>query len=291
MLMPRGKKEKVFDTSVAKIRNFYKRWNIDFTENERWQDFKNRALNAYETHIGRTLFVRENAETEFSKIIGRHTKSVRNYWDDNIMFDSSLAKSPTYNYLHDESDIKKFVFGIQAVFWMQTIEWESKNLFLVDIKEAIEVTGVPIEIAKQGNEIFFYPAGAKLLDEKLINDNLDWLSKYPNSYQLFKDALLSVGVKGKERHVIDNLRLSLELLIKAIMNNNKSLENQKSELGLFFKRKISSLEISNLYMQVLDYYTKYQNDKAKHSDNVKPDEVEFILYLTGNLMRFLLTRD
>lgn len=289
--MPRRKKEKKLETPVEKIRNFYKRWNIDFTESERWQDFKNRALNAYETHVGRKLLIVENAEAEFAKIIGRHTKSVRNFWDANLMFDQALAQSPAYNYLHDEVDIKKFVLGIQSIFWMEKINWEIKQDFLEDITEAVEVTGVPIEIADQGDDVFFYPSGAKLLDEKLVNDNLDWLNNYPNSYQLFRDALLSVGIKGKERHVIDNLRLSLELLVKAILNNNKSLENQKSELSLFFKSKNSSSEISNLFMQMLDYFTKYQNDKAKHSDRAKADEVEFILYITGNLMRFLLTRD
>jgi hypothetical protein len=172
---------------------------------------------------------------------------------------------------------------------MDTIDQDNKNAFLEDIEQAIQITGVPIEIANTEKDIFLYPAGAKLLDEKLVNDNLNWLSAYPNSYQLFKDALISIGMKGKERHIIDNLRLSLELLLKAVLNNNSSLEKQKSDLGNFFKANKTSTEISNLYMQVLDYFTKYQNDKAKHSDTAKVEEVEFILYLTGNLMRFIRT--
>lgn len=290
--MPKKKKKKiVFESDTQKIHNFHKRWNIDLTEDQKWQDFKDRVLNAYAAHIGRHIFMRENAENEFFKLIGRHLRTVRNYFEANIVFDETLMKSSAYNYLLDEADSKKFVFGVQVIFWMDTLDWNMTYDFLEDIKEAVAISGVPLEIVDTNEDVLFYPAGAKLLDEKLVNDNLIWLGSHPNSYQLFKDALLAIGIKGKERYVVDNLRLSLELLLKAVLSNNKSLENQKSELGLFFKGKSTSTEISNLYMQVLDYFNKYQNDKAKHANIVRKDEVEFILYLTGNLMRFLLSRN
>jgi hypothetical protein len=46
------------------------------TENDRRQDFKNGALNAYETYIGRKLLIRENAETEFAKKLLEDTQKV-----------------------------------------------------------------------------------------------------------------------------------------------------------------------------------------------------------------------
>ena len=136
----------------------------------------------------------------------------------------------------------------------------------------------------------FYPEGAELLDAKLVNDNLDWLTDFPNVYSPFKDALQHIGMKGKERFVVDNLRLSLELLLKEKLKNSKSIEKQKDEIGKYLKEKNTSSEISNLFWQALDYYSKYQNNNAKHNDTVNPDEVEFILYLTGTLMRFILTQ-
>lgn len=145
-------------------------------------------------------------------------------------------------------------------------------------------------LSETDTEILFYPAGAKLLDEKLVNDNLDWLQRYPKSYEPFKIAVTELGVKGKERHVLDNLRLSLELLLKELLNNGKSLENQKNEVGQYLKAKKTSPEITNLFWVVSDYYSKYQNENAKHSTEAPSDEVEFILYLTGTLMRFLLTK-
>jgi hypothetical protein len=35
-----------------KLKGFYKRWKIDISEDEKWQEFKNRVLNAYEKHLG-----------------------------------------------------------------------------------------------------------------------------------------------------------------------------------------------------------------------------------------------
>lgn len=60
-------------------------------------------------------------------------------------------------------------------------------------------------------------------------------------------------------------------------------------IGNYLKSRNISPEISNLLERVLDYYAKYQNNKAKHDCAVLFSEVEFILYLTGTVMRFLLT--
>jgi hypothetical protein len=39
------------------------------------------------------------------------------------------------------------------------------------------------------------------------------------------------------RNVLDDMRLSLELLLKAVLGNDKSLENQIPQLGGFIKEK------------------------------------------------------
>jgi hypothetical protein len=120
--MAKKKRKEISESPVLKIQNFYRRWNIDLDENEKWRDFRDRAMNGYEEHIGKHLAIRENAETEFFKLIGKHQKSVRNFYDSNMIFDTSLAQSPSYNYLLDEVDIKKF-FLVFKLFsgWTQLI--------------------------------------------------------------------------------------------------------------------------------------------------------------------------
>lgn len=269
-----------------RIIDFYKRWNIDLNEKERWHSFRNRVLNSY-MKIGRAISYSSEMENEFFELIGIH-KRPANIFDFNVL-ENELSKSPTYNYLFDTNDMKGFILGIQAVFWLKELTKAQKKDFLIGIQEAVSITGVPLGIKQTESEIIFYPEGAKLLDEKLINDNLDWLSAHPKSYETFKMSLMEIGIQGKERNVVDHLRLSLELLLKDIFNNGKSLENQKSDIGNYLKSKNISPEISNLLERVLDYYAKYQNNKAKHDCAVLSSEVEFILYLTGTAMRFLLT--
>lgn len=269
-----------------RIIDFYKRWNIDLNEKERWHSFRNRVLNSY-MKIGTAISYSSEMENEFFELIGIH-KRPANIFDFNVL-ENELSKSPTYNYLFDTNDMKGFILGIQAVFWLKELTKAQKKDFLIGIQEAVSITGVPLGIKQTESEIIFYPEGAKLLDEKLINDNLDWLSAHPKSYETFKMSLMEIGIQGKERNVVDHLRLSLELLLKDIFNNGKSLENQKSDIGNYLKSKNISPEISNLLERVLDYYAKYQNNKAKHDCAVLSSEVEFILYLTGTVMRFLLT--
>jgi len=266
-----------------RVKGFYKRWNIQFDETSQWENFKNRVLNAYEFDISKQI-EKSNSTDEFFTIIGKHR--IRNILSDIDFFE----KHPIYNYFIEVKNIQDFLLGLQALFWLKAVTAEAKKHFLNNIQDVICLTGVPLVIKQTNTDVLLFPSGAKLLDIKLVDDNLDWLSKYQRSYEAYKTALLKVGKKGEERSVVDYLRLSLELLLKDILQNKKSLENQKNELGNYLKSKNVSVELSNLFWTVLDYYSKYQNDKAKHGNMVPADEVEFILYLTGVLMRFLLVK-
>ena len=273
-----------------RLENFHKRWNIQSSDVERWENFKNRILNTYTLVIGNNVKNHSECEDEFFDLIGIHKRRIDGFeligeWN------NPMKNSPTYNYFADSSDMKKFILGLEVIFWMETLEEDDKTHFLQYIQDDIVTTGVPLKVKKTKTDVLFYPAGAKLLDEKLVNDNLDWLAEYPESYETFKSALQEFETKGKERDVVDKLRLSLELLLKNILQNKKSLENQEKEIGSYLKAKNVSAEISNMFWKILDYYSKYQNSKAKHGNTVPTDEVEFILYLTGTFMRFLLTKN
>jgi len=266
-----------------RVEGFYKRWNIRFDETGQWDNFRNRVLNAYEFDISKQI-EKSNSVDEFFTIIGKHR--IKKSLIDTDLF----QRHPIYIYFVEVINIQDFLFGLQALFWIKAGTVEAKKRFLKNIQDAISITGVPLAIKQINTDVLLYPSGAKLLDRKLVDDNLDWLSQYQKSYEVYKTALSKVGKKGEERGVVDYLRLSLELLLKDILHNKKSLENQKNELGNYLKSKNVSVELSNLFWTVLDYYSKYQNDKAKHGNMVPADEVEFILYLTGVLMRFLLVK-
>ena len=70
------------------------------------------------------------------------------------------------------------------------------------------------------------------------------------------------------RNSLDDLRLSLELLLQEIFGNSKSLENQISEVGTMVISKGGSKEFANMFQKLVEYHTKYQNTYIKHDDRV-----------------------
>lgn len=72
------------------------------------------------------------------------------------------------------------------------------------------------------------------------------------------------------------------------MNNDKSLENQTSELGKYLKDLNVSSQCRNMFKTLSDYYGNYQNTFIKHYDNVNSKEVDFIVNLTSSLIYFLI---
>ena len=127
-----------------------------------------------------------------------------------------------------------------------------------------------------------------MLDTKVVNDTLNWLEKYPNSREKFHEALILQKKHESVRQVIDTMRLALELFIKQYFNNEKSLENQKELLGKYLKEQDVAKEIRDMFSTLFLFYTRYNNENVKHADNCIELESEYIIYLTGTFIRFLI---
>lgn len=115
-----------------------------------------------------------------------------------------------------------------------------------------------------------------------------WLNDFPDALSLYNSALAKYCHGIFERNVLDDMRLSLELLLKELLHTEKSLENQISDLGMFLKAKGVQPEIRNMYITLLKYYLQYQNNHVKHNDEINPNEMEYIIDLTSLFMKFLL---
>ena len=101
----------------------------------------------------------------------------------------------------------------------------------------------------KGDDYLVSPKGARLLDEKVVNDVLDWLRKYPKVYDNFKSALEKYQNKVYQRNLIDDLRLALELLLKIILRNKKRLEKNKNRpLVNTWKRKMYPLHLDKCFL-------------------------------------------
>jgi len=132
---------------------------------------------------------------------------------------------------------------------------------------------------------------ARVINENLLEQTRHWLEGYPDSLNLLNSALLKYGQQSFQRNLLDDLRLSLELLLKSIFSNNRSLENQIESLGNLLKLKGGSTELTNMFVKLLDYYSKYQNTYVKHNDAIVEEEIEFIFEITASFMKHLVRMD
>lgn len=126
------------------------------------------------------------------------------------------------------------------------------------------------------------------LDDALVEDTKNWLSAFPKAERPYNSAIEKYKLSIYQRNLLDDLRLSLELLLKEIFKNEKSLENQINIVGAFYKDSGTSVELRGMLNKLLDYYSKYHNANVKHNDNVNPDEIEFIIELTSTFMKHLI---
>lgn len=124
-----------------------------------------------------------------------------------------------------------------------------------------------------------------------IIENKELLADYPTAKKMYDDACSLYNIGIYERNIIDNLRLSLELVIKQILNNDKSLENNLSEICSYLKTKGCSQEFVNMFKHLLDYYSKYNNNNVKHNDNINNKEIDFVFGLTNLYIKLLVKEE
>lgn len=121
----------------------------------------------------------------------------------------------------------------------------------------------------------------------LIEETRHWLSSYENALPSYEAALEKYNSNIYSRNILDDLRLSLELLLKEVLSNSRSLENNFQELGRLLKAEKSSTELTNMLHKLIGYYSDYQNTYVKHNDNVNEDEMDIIIEITSSFMKHI----
>lgn len=131
-------------------------------------------------------------------------------------------------------------------------------------------------------------ATEKISETELIQKTKHWLANYPLALKQYESALSKFEGGIFERNTLDDLRLSFELLVKDLLNNSKSLENQIGDICGILDRAGTSVELKNMVQKIIDYYTKFQNSHVKHNDAVNSNEIEYVIELTSVIMKFLI---
>jgi hypothetical protein len=126
------------------------------------------------------------------------------------------------------------------------------------------------------------------VNETLVEETKHWLSSYAGALSLYEQALEKYQHGAFNRNLLDDLRLALEKLLRDVLENDKSLENQTSHVGGFIKARHGSPELANMFVKLLDYYAEYHNTYVKHDDAVIEEEIEFVLEITSTFMKHLV---
>lgn len=176
-----------------------------------------------------------------------------------------------------------------------------ENLYKFSEEQVFEIIKYITELPYFQNNLDFkkvkvllyknFPNYVKDNNEELdlnIIENKKLLDKFPNAKKVYEDAVSQFDLGLYERNIIDNLRVSLELLIKEILSNDKTLENNIKEISAYLKNKDCSQHFINMFIKLLDYYTKFNNDNIKHNYNLNKEEIEFVFELTNSFIKILI---
>ena len=170
--------------------------------------------------------------------------------------------------------------------------FNAKQQFQI-IKELSELDSFRNNDEAKKLKVQLYTRYGFLAEESLSNTELvvktkHWLEKHPDSLKQYTSALTKYEGGIFERNTLDDMRLSFELLVKDLLCNDKSLENQIALLGGILKDTEASVELRNMVTQVIKYYADFQNNHVKHNDKVNSNEIEYVIELTSVVMKFLI---
>jgi hypothetical protein len=263
------------------IPSFHQRFNIQVNADDVRARFIKRTLNMINgvlPLLERTLLDRDKPGYVREALIHVATRLGVEYKWDKLFSD------------YAGTDFHSCLLALESLYqyFSQTESKEYAERVDSSIRPAISLMETDIGI--EWRDGAFWPSGAKLLDEALVNENLKWLADkgYHDVLSPFEKGLrhFMEAQQKPERlgDTVTDIYEAIEALAKAVTGRDKDLS---SNAELF----ISKLELSDYYKKMLKDYIDYANDyrhAAKLGGKKKPlirNEVEAFIYTSGLFIR------
>ncbi len=195
-------------------------------------------------------------------------------------------------------DIQKIV-GMEYRTVLHAVEglyaaYEPEYKAAVDqyVLQALRLSETSLEVIWRDGH--FYPAGAELLDDKLVNDSLQWLREERHTLILghFEKALLDYSESVRRPEKLSDVVIEM---YKALEATAKFVNDNDNDLSANAEKFISNLGLAEPHKAMLKAYIDYANKIVRHaqSHNSKPKQVsaveaENFIYLTGIFIRFAI---
>jgi hypothetical protein len=160
--------------------------------------------------------------------------------------------------------------------------------FASDISKALEISEVDLEISWNGK--IFTRKGAKLLDDRLVNDPLHWLreAKYENVRKPFEKGLKHWMEANKDPtrygDVVTDMYEAIEAVAKIVTSRDSDLAGNREKFA-------SELRLPEQYKRMLKEYDSFANEYRHAARPGKPRkhpperDTEAFMYMTGLFIR------
>lgn len=267
------------EESKSQIPPFHQRFNIQVGIEEAQSRFINRVMNKIEQDLESLL--------KFGPV-GHNKEAMYNVasrlgveYDVNRTFHKYVG-----NKFYDCLIVLEAIYEV----FIRENSYEAQKLVSL-IQYAISLSETDIGI--EWRDGVFWPSGAKLLDEALVNENLKWLADkgYHDVLVPFEKGLRHfLEAHSKPERLADTVTdvyEAVEALAKVVTGRDRDLS---SNAELF----ISKLKLSDYYKKMLKDYIDYANDyrhAAKLGEKKKPlvrNEVEAFIYMSGLFIRLAI---
>ncbi len=266
---------------------FNQRFNIEVPNEKVTQRFLNRVSNkVFKSDFYWWVFEEKEDEDEEGGVSLKHK----------IMWELANTLGKTFDYSYDwnyyiSGDFHTCLQTLEIIY-RELPKDAQKEVLDEIIKEIISLSEVDLGV--RWREGVFLQSGAKLLDEALINEPLQWLSdpRYRNVLAPFKKGLSHFLEANKQPErladTITDMYEALEAMAKVVTSRpGRDLSGNRE---LFVRR----LGLTDYYKKMLKDYISYANEfrhaveEGKQRVPPLPQEVEAFIYTTGLFIRLAI---
>jgi hypothetical protein len=272
----KAKKSKKVKSVVSISTPFHERFNIRLDVKEAKEHFLNRV----ENHIFLNFFGSDVDKDEKTRV---------------VLWQVANALGVKFERIYDFDDYVNGDFRkclqVLEVSYNALTKARLKEMLSYLIKTILEKSEIDLGVSWENGK--FVPTGAKLLDQKLVNEPLRWLSdpRYKNVYAPFAKGL-SYFLEA-EKHpeslpdVITDMYEALEALSKVVTGRNKELSGNAE---LFIRKINASQHYKPILKKYITYACEFRHalEEGKERPTLSVSEVESFIYLTGLFIRLAI---
>lgn len=264
--------------------DYREKLGIGFYEQDKVKYFMIKIFNVLDTLEDMYQQISDSEYFRFCNVTG--TTVEYSVYRDNY---SSITKI-----LHNHSQILEEFLAYYIAFINCQEDDESKQLTCENFKKllcnCLNESHIGYEIFEDEKEYYIFPKGVEEFDDALVSEPLRWLVAYPEAEKAWSKALKKYSEEDEDNasEVADLYRKALETFFKNFFGGNKALENYKMEYGNYLKVQGIPKEIAGNFETLLQSYTNFINNYAKHRDATSNKVIEYLMYQTGNIIRLLI---